>query len=82
MITNQACWSLTCDNLGSLSGTVRPDMFGISMEDVDQYVDEQLTLNDGSCVLVFDADLKVFKFDTLLNNCGVEAGHITEDGNR
>ena len=45
-------------------------------------MDRQLTLNDGSCPLVFDADLKIFKFDTFLNDCGVVAGEDTEDGNR
>lgn len=84
-ISNTACSSLTCSNTGEVYGTIRPDILGISAEDLSKFTvndTDKPKLNNGACELTFDKTLNMFVFDTLLTECGVEVGQIIDGEER
>jgi len=71
-LANTACVSVSCSTTGIMAANIRPDLFGISDEELALFQDgtQQLTLNDGSCPIGFDYVSNRFQINETVTHCG------------
>jgi len=64
--------SVSCSTTGIMTATLRPDLFGISDNELPlfQAGTETLTLNDGSCPIGFDSVSNRFQINETVTHCG------------
>ena len=73
VLSNEACWTLDCGHRGNSSITLRPDIFGVEKSETTDY-SEEITVNDGSCGLLFDSDSNTYSINADPAVCGAGMG--------
>ena len=77
ILSNKACLTVACGADGMMTGTIRPDVFGLDSSDVISA--DAVRLNSGTCEDKIEVNQNVFELSTELTACD---GTITEDASK